>query len=69
MEALRLAGLLGGTIAVGEALRKTKYADTKGSEELYQRIKVKEDIRKALRGWVRNTGDDEFSLEPPTAPS
>lgn len=69
MEALRLAGLLGGTMAVGEALRKTKYADTKGSEELHQRIKVKEDIRKALKGWVRNTGDDDFSLEPPAPPS
>ncbi|KAI4630695.1 hypothetical protein J4E80_001633 [Alternaria sp. BMP 0032] len=63
MEAVRLAGLLGGAVTATEALRKKKYADLKKSEGLEERIKVKDDIRKALKGWVRNTGDDHFSLE------
>ncbi|CAG5182566.1 uncharacterized protein ALTATR162_LOCUS10224 [Alternaria atra] len=69
MEALRLAGFLGGTAVMGEALRKRKYAEMKGSDELHERIKVKQDIRNALKGWVRNTGDDGFSIEPPPSTS
>ena len=69
MEALRLAGFLGGAAVMGEALRKRKYAELKGSDELHERIKVKQDIRKALKGWVRNTGDDGFSIEPPPSTS
>jgi tRNA-specific adenosine deaminase 1 len=69
MEALRLAGFLGGAAVMGEALRKRKYAELKGSDELHERIKVKQDIRKALKGWVRNTGDEGFSIEPPPSTS
>lgn len=69
MEALRLAGLLGGAVVMGEALRKKKYAEMKGSDEIHERIKAKEGIRKALKGWVRNTGDNDFSLETPVSTS
>ncbi|KAG9190844.1 tRNA-specific adenosine deaminase 1 [Alternaria panax] len=69
IEALRLAGLLGGAGMMSEALRKRKYAEMKGSDELHERIKAKEATRKALKGWVRNTGDDDFSIEPPQSTS
>jgi tRNA-specific adenosine deaminase 1 len=59
-----LAGVLGGTVVTSGALRKRRYAEMKGSEELIERTRAKEDIRKALKGWVRNTGDDDFSIEP-----
>jgi tRNA-specific adenosine deaminase 1 len=68
-EALHLAGLLGGAVAAGEALHKSKYADIKECKELHERIKVKDDIRKVLKGWVRNIGDDDFSLEAPASKS
>ncbi|RYN42451.1 hypothetical protein AA0112_g1531 [Alternaria arborescens] len=64
LEGLRLAGVLCGTVVTSGALRKRKYAEMKGSEELIERTRAKEDIRKALKGWVRNTGDDDFSIEP-----
>ncbi|KAL1797573.1 hypothetical protein ACET3X_004179 [Alternaria dauci] len=64
IQGLHLAGVLGGTVVTSGALRKRKYADMKGSDELIERIRAKEGIRTALRGWVRNTGDDDFSVEP-----
>ena len=37
------------------------YGTLKDGPELTMRSKVKEDVRKeALKGWVRNTGDDDF---------
>lgn len=41
------------------------YEALKNSPELTMRHKVKEDVRReALKGWVRNTGDDDFDLRP-----
>lgn len=40
-----------------------KYADVKRSGILSQRCKVKEDVTaEALHNWVRNVGDDDFTL-------
>jgi tRNA-specific adenosine deaminase 1 len=57
--------LIGGAVLTSGALRKRKYADMKGSDELLDRNKVKEGIREALKGWARNTGDEDFSIETP----
>jgi tRNA-specific adenosine deaminase 1 len=62
MEALTIAGLSSVPILV-DALKKGKYADMKDTTPLESRRKVKEDMRTALGGWVKNTGDDEFVLE------
>jgi tRNA-specific adenosine deaminase 1 len=56
--ALQLAGLMG----MLEVLREESYADVKGSEMLADRRTVKNDVRKALKGWVTNTGDEAFRL-------
>jgi tRNA-specific adenosine deaminase 1 len=62
MEALALAGLTSVPILV-EALKKGNYADMKNTTTLGPRRKVKTDMRTALGGWVKNTGDDEFTLK------
>ncbi|KAL7772344.1 hypothetical protein CFE70_002303 [Pyrenophora teres f. teres 0-1] len=66
MEALRLAGLVGGAVLVREALGSKTYEEVKGAEVLGDRKQVKEDIRTALKGWIRNTGDDTWNLEEPS---
>ena len=63
MEAVRLAGLVGGALLVPETLGKRRYEEVKGSDVLEGRQQVKEDMRTALKGWVRNTGDDSWHLE------
>ncbi|KAE8874291.1 hypothetical protein PTNB73_00923 [Pyrenophora teres f. teres] len=66
MEALRLAGLVSGAVLVREALGSKTYEEVKGAEVLGDRKQVKEDIRTALKGWIRNTGDDTWNLEEPS---
>ncbi|KAF2656198.1 hypothetical protein K491DRAFT_692217 [Lophiostoma macrostomum CBS 122681] len=39
------------------------YRDIKGSEALRDRRRVKSDVQQILKGWVKNSGDDEFSLD------
>ena len=65
MEALRLAGVIGGAVLVREALGKKTYEEVKGAEVLGDRKQVKDDVRAALKGWIRNTGDDAWYLEEP----
>lgn len=47
---------------VCEALGKTSYKDMKEGQALESRRRVKSDVQEALKGWVRNTGDDNFSI-------
>ncbi|KAI1519907.1 Adenosine-deaminase domain containing protein [Pyrenophora tritici-repentis] len=65
MEALRLAGLVGGAVLVRETLGRKTYEQVKGTEVLGDRKQVKDDVRAALKGWIRNTGDDAWYLEEP----
>lgn len=53
-----------GTPALAGALAKGTYAEVKASEILRDRRKVKDDVRRTgLKGWVKNSGDESFSLE------
>ena len=55
---------LGAVPLVERCLRLATYGDIKSSELLQPRRKVKYDAREhALKGWVRNTGGDEFVAE------
>ena len=61
--ALQVAAAVGITKLV-EVLGKSKYKEIKESQAFEQRKKVKDDMRRdGLKGWVRNVGADEFSLE------
>jgi tRNA-specific adenosine deaminase 1 len=62
MEALRVAGLVGVPV-VFRLLEKGRYGDVKECGVLAERRRVKEGVRKVLKGWVRNTGDDAWSLK------
>ena len=44
--------------------RKYSYGELKASKVLEGREKVKMDVRRlALRGWMKNSGDDNWSLD------
>jgi tRNA-specific adenosine deaminase 1 len=44
-------------------LGKETYGDVKEGQLLVHRRRVKDAVRsEALKGWVRNTGDDSFGL-------
>ncbi|KAI8936599.1 hypothetical protein NX059_007000 [Plenodomus lindquistii] len=61
--ALQIGGTVGAKV-VGEVLGKRKYGEVKGDEVLEGRRRVKYDVKTGgLKGWVSNTGDDEFSLD------
>lgn len=61
--AMQVAGLAG-VPALVEALGKSTYEEVKGGELLAARKQVKKDVRmQGLSGWVRNIGDDIFTLE------
>ncbi|KAF2850155.1 hypothetical protein T440DRAFT_115455 [Plenodomus tracheiphilus IPT5] len=61
--AVQVAGVVGGQTLVG-VLGKRKYESLKEDEALEGRRKVKEDMKRGgLQGWVKNIGDDGFSLE------
>ncbi|RMZ66531.1 hypothetical protein GMOD_00001873 [Pyrenophora seminiperda CCB06] len=62
-EALRLVGLLDNAALIGETLGRTGYGELKGLEVLDARKQVKEDTRRVLKGWVKNTGDDVWNLK------
>jgi tRNA-specific adenosine deaminase 1 len=59
--AVEVAALVG-LPAVLAAVRKTSYAGVKDGDALSERRIVKEDVRAGLKGWIRNTGDEEFSI-------
>ncbi|KAL2269041.1 hypothetical protein VTJ83DRAFT_3887 [Remersonia thermophila] len=63
-RAAEVAALLGPEHAeIRGALAKATYGEVKESEALEGRRRVKEEVRReALKGWVRNTGDEGFSL-------
>ena len=63
VEALRLAGLVGGVALVRETLGRKDYGEVKESEVLGERKQVKDDTRTALKGWIRNIGDDVWHVE------
>ena len=63
LEAVRLAGLVSSASLVRETLGKRRYEEVKGSDVLEDRKQVKEDTRAALKGWIRNTGDDSWHLK------
>ncbi|OAL52862.1 hypothetical protein IQ07DRAFT_344259 [Pyrenochaeta sp. DS3sAY3a] len=47
---------------VGGALGSETYKAVKEGPALEDRRRVKRNVRDALKGWVRNTGDEDFSL-------
>jgi tRNA-specific adenosine deaminase 1 len=52
-----------GVASIVEALNKPKYADVKADGLLASRRRVKSDARAhVLRGWIENSGDDDFAL-------
>lgn len=49
--------------ALTQVLGKRTYADTKGDDIFEAREKVKSNVKTSgLKGWLKNTGDDDFSL-------
>lgn len=63
ITAARLACVMGGPPAALVSGRRT-YRGVKDAEELASRKQVKEHVKQiALKGWVKNTGDDGFELE------
>lgn len=59
---LQIAAVVG-VPALVNGLGRVTYREVKEGEMLEARRKVKGDVRgSALKGWVDNTGDDEFSL-------
>ncbi|KAH6648725.1 adenosine deaminase/editase [Truncatella angustata] len=62
---LEIAGVLGISMVLAQkALASQSYKDVKGSKLFEARRQVKQDVRShALKGWARNEGDDNFSLE------
>ncbi|KAJ4361789.1 hypothetical protein N0V83_010730 [Neocucurbitaria cava] len=59
--ALQVVGAVGVPLLV-EVLRQKGYKEMKEDEVLASRRQVKADTKSVLKGWVRNTGDDDFSL-------
>ncbi|KAF1919146.1 tRNA-specific adenosine deaminase, partial [Ampelomyces quisqualis] len=60
--ATQIAGLVGVPL-LAKVLGKRTYGDMKTDEVFSHRKRIKQDIRKdALKGWIKNTGDDGFEL-------
>ncbi|KAI9672793.1 MAG: hypothetical protein M1831_000228 [Alyxoria varia] len=56
---------LAGIAALSETLQQSSYAQVKTSPLLSSRRRVKKDVcTAALTGWVPNTGDEQFFLDP-----
>jgi tRNA-specific adenosine deaminase 1 len=51
--------------AIERCLKVPTYGAVKASTLLEERRKVKSDVRKALGGWIRNEGGENFTLEEP----
>lgn len=63
LKARELAGKLDAYPHLSEALSQETYKDIKQGPLLSERRKVKDDARRnALAGWVRNQGDDSFTI-------
>lgn len=61
--AAQIAGIIGIPSLI-EGLNRESYREVKEGEMLSVRRAVKSEVkREALRGWVKNSGDDAFSLE------
>lgn len=60
--AVTVAAVAGIPILI-QVLGKSNYGEIKASEMLSTRRQVKEDVRReGLKGWIKNTGDDNFSI-------
>jgi tRNA-specific adenosine deaminase 1 len=57
-----VAGIVGLPMLIEATRELQAYSDLKNDECLAARRKVKHDIREALKGWVRNGGDDNFRI-------
>ncbi|KNG51049.1 trna-specific adenosine deaminase [Stemphylium lycopersici] len=72
IEGVRLAAMVGGvvsTVGSGALLSKDEtYGEMKDSSLLKERKRVKEDVQSVLKGWLRNTGDDNWSLNDVVLP-
>ncbi|EUC40295.1 hypothetical protein COCMIDRAFT_109194 [Bipolaris oryzae ATCC 44560] len=62
MEVIRVAGMLGGAAASVLGVKR-KYAEMKNDALLSERRRIKSDMQIALKGWPKNTGDDEWTLD------
>jgi tRNA-specific adenosine deaminase 1 len=61
--AAQIAGVIGIPSLI-EGLNRGSYKEVKEGDVLSARRAVKSEVkREALRGWVKNNGDDAFSLE------
>ncbi|KAF2476897.1 tRNA-specific adenosine deaminase [Lindgomyces ingoldianus] len=61
--AIELVGIVGVPMLI-EAARKSRYGEVKNGEVLAGRITVKrEAMNGPFKGWLRNTGDDDFGVE------
>lgn len=53
-----------GVPVLREVLERKSYAEVKACELLAERRRVKRDVKSvALKGWVKNDGDEEFNIE------
>jgi tRNA-specific adenosine deaminase 1 len=60
--AVQVAGLAAVPV-LAQVLGKRTYREVKDDEVFDARKRVKEDVtRSGLKGWVKNTGDDEFGM-------
>lgn len=61
--AIEVAGLAA-VPAVERCLRMATYSEVKSNSCLKERRNVKDDVRNgALKGWIRNTGDEDFGVD------
>lgn len=60
-SAVQVAALVGLPVVL-EALSKKTYTEVKSSPDLTERRTVKKDISSILKGWLKNTGDENFNL-------
>ena len=76
IQGVRLAAMVGGfasTMGSETLLSKDQtYRHVKDSSLLKERKRLKKDMQSVLKGWIRNTGDDNWSLDdvvlPPNKP-
>lgn len=63
--AVQVAGVAGAPVVL-EALTKATYEEVKESDQLEARRNVERGVQgQGLNGWVKNTGDSDFTLKAP----
>lgn len=63
--AVQVAALIGAPV-ISQVLSKKRYADLKADDIFGSRKRVKRSIvDSSLKGWIRNTGDDDWTLDDP----